>query len=87
MTRIAKLQNINNIRTAMLYTAKVTFIRETPNGYVFALSTKYAHKYIITDFSCDVLYTTKWFKGSLEGTSLEDVRGITSAVRIQRVIR
>lgn len=84
---IAKLQNINNIRTAMLYTAKVTFIRETPTTYVFSLSTKFAHKYIITDFSCDVLYTTKWFEGSLVGTSLEDVKGITSATRLQRVIR
>lgn len=87
MTRIAKLQNINNIRTAMLYTAKVTFIRETSDAYIFSLSTKYAHKYIITDFSCDVLYTTKWFEGSLEGMSLEDVKGITSATRLQRVIR
>ena len=84
---ISKLQNINDVRTNVLYTAKVTFIRETANVYVFALSTKYAHKYIITDFSCNVLYTTKWFKESLMGTSLEDVRGITSAVRIQRVIR
>ena len=84
---ISKFQNINDVRTNMLYTAKVTFIRETANVYIFALSTKFAHKYIITDFSCDVLYMTKWFDGSLIGTSLEDVKGITSAVRIQRVIR
>ena len=72
---------------AIIYNGSVVFMGEHKNGYVFGVNFKGDHKFVVTDFSCDRTFESKWFKGTAVGTPLTEVKGITSFTKVARVIR